>query len=161
MNPRYNYDILLDTLYTKKHAGVFLSQLDSLLSDGFNVQIDLYKKIEETLSYGIAEVFRECATANKTDLSNSSQFKSFIVELKSTVEKLPVMTMYLSFDPSESSLKAISSWFITNLKKRVLLDIVVRREIIGGAVLVINGVFRDYSVKQKIQQLYKNKNLLS
>jgi F0F1-type ATP synthase delta subunit len=160
MTARYQYETLLDNLYTKKQASIFLSQLDNLLSDNFNAQVDLYKRIEEILSYDLAQVFRAATEANHIDLSDPSKFKAFIVGLKDAIEDLPIMTMYLAFDPSETSLKVISSWFVTSLKKRHLLDIVVRREIVGGAVLVINGVYRDYSVKQKIHLLYKNKELL-
>lgn len=160
MVSRYNYDLLLDHIYTKKQATGFLSQLDQLLDVGFNAQGDLYKKIEETLSYELAQVFKTCSETNSINLSDPSQFKSFIVELKDYLEKMPIMIMYLAFDPTENSLKSISQWFVRSLKKRFLLDIVIRREIIGGTVLVINGVFRDYSIKQKIHLLYKNKNLL-
>lgn len=161
MTARYNYDLLLDHIYTKKQATGFLSQLDTLLGVGFNAQGELFKKIEESLSYESAEVFKSCAQANTVDLADPSQFKSFIVELKTYIEKMPIMVMYLAFDAPEKSLKSISQWFVNTLKKRYLLDIVIRREIIGGTVLVINGVFRDYSVKQKIHLLYKDRSFLS
>lgn len=62
----------------------------------------------------------------------------------------PTVMVTLAFYPSKTLLARLTKWFEDNLEERVLLDLQVEGEIIGGAKILCNDHFRDYSIASKL-----------
>lgn len=155
------YQSILDVLYTKSQATSFLKTLDALIEELYATKGSVEKRIEEAFPYEIKQAFITCAKENKINTEDPIQTKKFLVGLKKLLQSLPSVTMYIAFEPTEKNLKAISSWFVTKLSQKYLLDLHIKHQIIGGVIVEMNGLSKDYSLKNKINTLYRGKNILS
>lgn len=155
------YFDILEAIYTKDQALLFHNQLDTLINSIFTTNISPQQKIEQLFTLEVKNAFLTTLGKNNIDTKDPMIVKNFIVTLKQELDSLPILILQLAFEPTAQTLKKISDWFVRSLNKKYLLDIQIRKEIIGGTVIIVNGRILDYSLIKKIQQLYKNRSLLS
>lgn len=71
-------------------------------------------------------------------------------EIEKSIEKTKIVKLYLPFDPPETEIEKLGAWFKTTLGAQTLFEINFDPSLIGGCALSFNGVYKDYSLKQKI-----------
>lgn len=158
---QFKYISIFETIYTKDQAEEFEKQLDRLLTEIFNTNVQPEKKIEELFSYEVKEGILTTLRNNNIDINDPMGIKVFLVPLKDILDRLPHLTLQLAFEPTSQMLKKISNFFIEKLNKKYLLDIQLHKEIIGGAVFIMNGATVDYSLRRRIEDLYKSGSFIS
>ena len=73
--------------------------------------------------------------------------------LEKTSDNLPILTMYLAFEPDEITLSQIGPVARKTFNlPLLLLDIKVDPNLIAGTALSWKGVYRDYSLRTKIEE---------
>ncbi len=73
-------------------------------------------------------------------------------ELDEMVEKTEALTVYFPFDPPSEEIDTLGSWMRSNFgKSELIMDIKYDPALIGGCALVWKGLYRDFSVRKKIQ----------
>lgn len=148
---------LLTLVKTKKEAVMFASQLEETIQSLFTVKERPGVLIAKHFSFDKKEKLMEMMQQEGTTLANSESIQAFLKTLVDTLAQIPRVTVTLAIDPKEETIAHISQWITTNCKKDVLLDIVVDRNLIGGASFVYNGIFKDYSIKKTLTDYYSNK----
>ena len=78
-------------------------------------------------------------------------FKIF-EDIESQIIKLPIVTIYLTFEPDEATLSQIGQRAKKTFNKLLIFDIKYDPRLIAGAALVCKGVYRDYSLRSKIEE---------
>lgn len=74
------------------------------------------------------------------------------------ISNLPTLILYLTFEPDEQTIEQIGSYARKTFGssrgagKMILLDIKYDSKLIAGAALVWNGLYRDYSLRSKIEE---------
>lgn len=144
---------LSDFFKTKAQAVDFSARLaivgEKIYQTGFS--------LEQTLldQFGIQkkDKFLTLLRDNSVAVESNTDLKAFLDKLQETIAATQVLTMRVAFEPKEQTLKALSEWFLINIKRQLLLDITVDQNIIGGAVIGFNGKHLDYSLKPKLEQI--------
>lgn len=77
---------------------------------------------------------------------------SKLKQLEDEVKKLPILTLYLSFEPTEETQRLIGEFIRNQFPHNMIYDPKIDPNLIGGAALVWKGVYRDYSVRSAIDQ---------
>lgn len=72
-------------------------------------------------------------------------------EMEKEISKLKTLTMYLTFEPDSAALYEIGAYIRTNFGPGFLLDIKLDPALIAGTALVWKGVYKDYSLRAKLQ----------
>ncbi len=72
-------------------------------------------------------------------------------QLDAKVTSLKVLLIYVAFDIPDSSLTLLGGLLRGNYGPQFVFDIRYDPSLIGGAALVWNGVYKDYSVKKSIE----------
>ncbi|TSC64744.1 MAG: Uncharacterized protein G01um101493_28 [Microgenomates group bacterium Gr01-1014_93] len=73
-------------------------------------------------------------------------------DLQEKVDKITPLIIYLSFEVDIAQIEGISQWIRKNLANKLIFEIKYDPAIIGGAAFTYKGVYRDYSLRSKIQQ---------
>ena len=68
---------------------------------------------------------------------------------------MPVVTIRIAFNPNEEIVNEATSWFVENYGKNVQLDFVFDKNLIAGAVIIFNQQSKDFSLKKRIEEKYK------
>lgn len=73
-------------------------------------------------------------------------------DMEKEIPNLPTLTMYLTFEPDEATLVQIGSVARRNFNSpSLILDVKLNLDLIAGAALVWKGVYKDYSLRAKIE----------
>ncbi|OGH16212.1 MAG: hypothetical protein A3C30_02505 [Candidatus Levybacteria bacterium RIFCSPHIGHO2_02_FULL_40_18] len=78
-------------------------------------------------------------------------------ELKKALDQLVIMKLTLAFEPSEQTIKKIVTFIRENLDEKTIFEICQQPNILGGAILEFKGLYRDYSLKTRLEEIFKSK----
>lgn len=83
---------------------------------------------------------------------NKDNVYKIFVDIEAQIPKLPILTMYLVFEPDFITLNQIGAFTRQTFFPLLLLDVKLNPGLIAGTALVWKGIYKDYSVKAKIEQ---------
>lgn len=86
---------------------------------------------------------------------NKDNTYQLMLELDNAINQLKTLIIYLAFEPDNTSLTLIGKYVrktIPSANLPMLLDIKYDRSLIAGCALVWNGIYRDYSLKSRIEE---------
>lgn len=66
------------------------------------------------------------------------------------------VTLTLAFEPDFDFVRKLNEYFSQNMGHRVTLDLKVDKKIVGGAIVIANNHWRDYSVAAVVENNMKN-----
>lgn len=124
--------------------------IDALFSDAQVIEM-----LHMHLPYEKKEKLLALMRIHQIPLTDASLIQQFLQQLISRSQELPVITITLAFEPKQQLVTSLSAWFAVHAKKAVLLDILVDKKLIGGAIIASNGIYKDYSVKKILEEKYK------
>lgn len=84
------------------------------------------------------------------DFHKESFYQSF-TKIEEYVSKLKALTIYLAFEPKEEQAKQIGSWVRDLYSQKMVIDFKYDPELIGGSAFIWNGIYKDYSIRSRIQ----------
>lgn len=150
---------ILSQIKTKDEANRFIAEIDQLLNSYFRVGESKREEIlTSKISYPSAQLFKTIIAKLAGD---HAQFEKFLSDLKAEIQSLPVCSITIAFDPSESTLNLISQWVRNNISTHAILDVLSDSSIIGGAKIALGGKYKDMSIKSRLEDLFADeKNVL-
>lgn len=109
------------------------------------------------LEYDIA--FVQSLSDQFIDQFTAKTAKTLLTQIEDGIKNAPAVILYVAFELPDPELKRIGQYFKTNFGPEILVDIQFNPALIGGCALSYKGIYRDFSIKQKIEQ--RQKELLS
>jgi F0F1-type ATP synthase delta subunit len=85
-------------------------------------------------------------------LKNPEKNKEFFEEMRKQLSLLPQIKIKIAFEPKREFLKKLSLFFEEKLHKKIILDVTVDPEIIGGVIFEWGGKIFDFSLAKKIKK---------
>lgn len=88
--------------------------------------------------------------------ANSKNIPAILDEFKAQFYKIQVVSLTVAIEPTQDLLVKLQSWFSENLGQRVIFDLKVDPQIIGGIKLICRNHFRDFSLSSTIEDITKS-----
>lgn len=144
--------------------------LDQILSETYT-QTEALDRLRSLKNLVLVQLFGHGAKETKVDLNQpgSSQttwlislgadfLKNFnrdnvyqtFDELEKEIKSIKPLTIFLPFEMSEEALIKIGKYLRSSFGSNFLFEVKIDPELIAGTALVWNGIYKDYSVRQKI-----------
>jgi F0F1-type ATP synthase delta subunit len=134
---------LLQNVTTKRDADRLMEEIEIIRNGLFETgEGALESLLKNKVRRETAEIIKE--TFSKTEVNK----KEYLNEVEELLTKMPNVSLILAFEPSEGAVERFYSKISEATGKNVLLDVVHEPQIIGGAVIIFNGRYRDYSFKK-------------
>ena len=157
MNPKEDsYSLFLKDVFLTENLKELIRQIDIVLD---TIYVDdkrtLMEKLTGKLPQDILDIIAGLF-AKKILSGNPKDVEEYFVSLNSYLSKIPRIILTIAFKPNVEFLKTLSFWFEKNLGKKVVCDIVVRKEIIAGALIEYNGKYKDFSKAKLIPAITLN-----
>jgi len=73
-------------------------------------------------------------------------------KLEKNIKELRVLTVYLSFEMPDSEKDKLGSYLRANFKTDLIFEIKLDPNLIGGAAFSWKGIYKDYSLRSRIDQ---------
>jgi hypothetical protein len=74
-------------------------------------------------------------------------FYKKIQGIAEAVRKLPVVTVYIPYEPVPAEIVRLGKWFREHIGKTTVLEIKTDATLLGGCAFVFKGTYRDYSLR--------------
>lgn len=141
-----------DFFRTKAEALDFQSRLAVITECIYKSDFNLETILGQQLGLRKKERFLNYLNENKIT-SDEKVLREFLENLQKKISSLTVASMKIAFEPDERIIGSISEWFLINLKKQVLLEIIIDKSLIGGVDISYSGEFRNYSIREDFEKI--------
>jgi F0F1-type ATP synthase delta subunit len=138
---------------TKAQANEFSTRLSLISGKIYNTNFDLEKILLDQFGLKKKDAFISLLRENGIDTKNNSELKKFFSSIIESIAKLPIMSLTIAFEPKEKTLQKLSEWFVMNVNKQAVFDIIVNPELLGGAAIDFNGKHMDFSIRPKFEEI--------
>ena len=147
---------LSDFFTTKSQASDFSARLAAISASIYKTDFDLGKALLDAFGIQKRDMFMKLLRDSNITVESHTALKEFFEKTQQTIAALPVLSMSVAFEPQEQTLKALSDWFVLNIKKQVLFEITVDPNLLAGATITFNGKFADYSIKPTFEKILQD-----
>lgn len=94
------------------------------------------------------------ALSAKIQFGKSLSRQELTHELKKILAQNNFPKLEIAFEPRYEFVKELKEYFSKNLNQNILLDLVINPALIGGAIIICNNHYRDFSLASKITAAY-------
>lgn len=151
------YKALIDLIKTTDDLVVLDEEIDMVLQSIYHTEIyDLEEILAKYVRVRVAVEIKKLINYNS--IAGKDQTRALLSDAYRTICALPILKLTMAFEPSESVIDNISNWARSNLQSGMLLDLSLDRSLLGGAQIVHEGKYYDYSLKKKIKEVFENNN---
>lgn len=141
----------LEKILTMEDLLFFLGEIKLAESVIFvKPEVPFFEKIKGVVSQEFIEELKKLESLSLFP-KNPPEISEFLKELKEILQSLPILKLELAFLPSRSFLEKISLF----LGKKIVLDVKVNPEIVGGAILEYKGKYLNLSLEKKVAEIQK------
>lgn len=148
-------DELLNKLPTKTDVTNFVSIIDLMLESLYNVKNNKLENIlKKSLSVKTAETFKKIFLQYGND---KEKIRNFLTELKAKLQNFKTLKLTLAIEPSKETLERINNWVRLNMGNGIIPEIEQDPRIIGGAIIEIDGIYKDYSLKKRLDEAFEKR----
>ena len=141
---------ILHFVHTKEekdelHEEVLMLERASFQNDPNAIEEILKTRVSKNIAHAIREVLSLPAFHNNVDA-----VRKFFLDLKNTVDTLPLLKLDLAFQPTEKVIEHLHDWVTQELGVGIVLDIGYDASIFGGSKIIFGGRYKEFTLSQMI-----------
>ncbi len=142
-----------EKINTKEDFLFYLKQIDLMKGSVLKFSDALFMDKENNESLNDIGVVLARMEREDERFRSANEKISFLSSLKERLLTAPQIRIEVAFPFSREAIFRMKKWLESNLGKSVILDIVVKPNLIGGAVIEFDGVRKDFSVLKRVENL--------
>jgi|SRR3989344_3882028 len=150
------YSDLLNSFNTTQEVNDFLGDLDFVSAELFKSRYKSLSEILASISATSAKNIEEIFTKNKSGAGNKETINGFLEQIKNSLKNFKTIKLTLAFEPSSKTIEKIHNHVLNTLGQGYILEIEVSENIMGGAIVIFNGKYEDYSIKKSLEESFRD-----
>lgn len=156
MNNPALFDQIIAYIRTTSDLNYVFSCLEEFIATFFAPKdLEEQKKIFRKLPLEIAAIFIEKFASTPITLENQITIKREIDDLTDRLHQCKTVQLTIAFQPDEETVTYFSDWIKKNVKKDMLIDLRFNKAIVGGALIIADGAYKDYSVRKNLSNRFQ------
>ncbi len=157
MSSTLDFTPILQLVHTTTQRDYMRYELSSLADHLFqNKQISVRNSLMQHMTSLYApEMLHICDEAGIKD-DDIEAVKAIVAELTTAVNELSELNLRVGFSPNEDDVKDISLWIRYHIGIQAVLNVVHDKTVVAGAIISYNGIYKNYSVSQKIEAILQD-----
>jgi len=145
---------LANKLKTKDEAYDFTSVINELRSYYFQDNDQFHKELERKMSVEMSNGVKDAFTRSGLNA------KAFLDDLYGELMSIKIIKLTLAYKPTDEETARINAWLSENRGEITLIDILYKKDIIGGAIIESQGKIGDYTLSRMLKSaIRKNLNV--
>jgi len=157
MKKDISYSDLTSSLKTTREVADFASKIDAFQLAFFNSGKESTEKTLTLINENFAKKIILFFSNNHLDINDKSVVFNFLEKLSFFIKKLKVIKLVLAFDPTSKIVEKIHNFVQDVLGIGYVLDIEVSEDILGGAIVIFNGKYNDFTLKKQLEDTFREK----
>ncbi len=151
------YFDLITSFRTTQEVGNFVSEIDSLMSAFFKSEKVSIEEALNSISMDSAKKIKEIILKNNLNINDRDEVSDFFENLKELLKKFKVIKLVLAFNPTLRTIENIHNFVRETIGIGYILDIEVSESILGGAIVIFNGKYSDFTLKKSLENTFISK----
>jgi F0F1-type ATP synthase delta subunit len=151
------YFDLITSLRTTQEVASFVSEIDTLALIFFKSEKVSMEKALNSISTDSAKKIMQVFSKNSLDINDRDVVADFFDILKKLMKKFKVIKLILAFDPTRKTIENIHNFVKDIAGIGYILDIEVEADLLGGAVVIFDGKYYDFTLKKRIEESFRDK----
>ena len=152
------YFDLITSLKTTREADDLSSEIDMLMETLFKSEKVSLEKALTSISLNSAKKITEIFEKFNLDMTDKTLIRDFLDTLRGLIKKIKIIKLILSFDPTRKTIENIHEFVSETIGIGYVLDIEVLENVLGGAVVMFNGKYKDFTLKKTLEEVFESKN---
>lgn len=149
------YSDFISSIKTTHEAANLSSEIDLLISSLFKSGSEHLDKEINSISIVTSQKIMEIFSKNNFDSHDNEFVKAFLDRLKQLITQLKIIKLTLAFEPSNQTVENIHNFIIKEIGSGYILDIEVSEKILGGAIVIFNGKYNDFTVEKSLNEAFR------
>lgn len=134
------YQKIIDNVFIATDKQKLLEEIEVLENTKFETEETTEKVLNEQVRVWVADEIR------REHKEEGVKLEEYLAGLKKKLEELELIKITLAYEPSRQDLGEIYFWLKKNSKRSLIIDLGFDERILGGAIVELNGEYRDYSL---------------
>lgn len=151
------YFDLITSIKTTKEVDALSLEIDILMSALFKSEKISLDKAIAAISFSTGKKIMEIFEKFNLDINDRQEASDFFETLKDLIKKFKVIKLVLAFDPTLPTIENIHSFVSENIGIGYILDVEVSEGVCGGAVVMFNGKYKDFTLRKNLEETFANK----
>lgn len=142
------YAVLLNELFTVYQRDTTIVALQKAIDAQYDTVKNSLHELQMTLPFTLVDAILDIAKRENVELGQPQVAKTFYQELIDVLKALPLLELKLAFTPTYAQLKEITTWWRDLTHVHILLDIVIDKHVLAGAVIGFEGNMHDFTLNK-------------
>ncbi len=151
------YFDLITSLKTTREVDDLSSEIDMLMSELFKSEKVSLEKALTSISSNSANRITEIFEKFNLDMTDKGKVRDFLDTLADLIKKFKVIKLILAFDPTRKTIENIHGFVSENIGIGYILDIEISESVLGGAVVMFNGKYKDFTLRKSLEESFRDK----
>jgi len=151
------YFDLITSLKTVEEVNELSMELDSLTSILFKSEKMTFEKALSSIKENTAKKITEIFEKFNLDMTDKELVRDFLDTLKNLIKKFKVIKLILAFEPTRKTIENIHEAVSENIGIGYILDIEISEGVCGGAVVMFNGKYKDFTLRKSLEETFRDK----
>lgn len=134
---------------TSESAEILKEELELLLKSLYLGSNEFSSILRTKVRSNISDYFIK--KLNEEDVDIEKLIKDIILK----IEKISTVRLIIAYEPTEDAIDRFYSFIVSACQKNIFLDIGYSPDIIGGAVIIFQGKYRDFSFKYVFEREFE------
>lgn len=114
--------------------------------------ISLPERVKPKISSRLYQILLDLQEKRLLNFDDQDQVRLFFQNAHRVISQVPRLQIQVSIEVNEQILNTIYGWVRKEVEQTIFLDIVYKPQILAGCVIVYKGVFRDYSLRGRLEK---------
>ncbi|MCX7996705.1 MAG: F0F1 ATP synthase subunit delta [Patescibacteria group bacterium] len=159
-DPANAIDRLFSLLVTRDDVVLMSQQLSEIISSVFSRKEDFGAILSRHLSREKKEIILALLDQDQIEYTDVARVQRYLVALREAIAALPVLELQIAVEPSDNLMSMVEDWVEQNTNEKVILDVRVVPELIGGAVISWKGKIQQNSLLHILKEESVRQNKL-
>lgn len=145
------FDQIASKLRLKSEMTEVIVCLDEFMNDFFAPKGDsVAHNVFDGLPAELGQLLKDTFLKEPVTHENQPIVNKKIDELKDKLRSMRTIQLTLAFQPDEEAITLFSDWVKKNIGGNTLIDLQFDKTIVGGALIIADGQYKDFSVRKQL-----------
>lgn len=149
-------DQLMSKLRLTSEITEVLNCLEEFTGTFFSAKtLEEQQLIFRALPQSIADILITAFAKESITPENQITVKRQIDELADKLRSCKSIQLTIAFQPDDATITLFSDWIKRNIRNDLLIDLKFDKSIVGGALIIAGGKYKDYSVRKNLSNRFQ------
>ncbi len=150
------FDQILGKIRTTSDLADVFTCFDAFIDTFFSPKnLQEQQQIFRKLPLELANILINAFATEPITPQNQIKIKREIDEILDRLHKCKKIQLTIGFHADEATITYFSEWIKKNIRKDLLIDLHFDKAIVGGALIIADGSYKDYSVRKNLANRFQ------